>query len=129
LLQSDSFELMQFRVGLRQVGSKRVAGELRAVPRIRNQAAVRTRRLTLDESAELVAESTGMLLNNTPWHMPITEKPVLGDDRDLGIVNLTDDVHPIHLHMVKFQILDRRKFDAFQYMTAGRCATWAAAGP
>jgi spore coat protein A len=34
-------------------------------------------------------------------------------------VNLTDDVHPIHLHMVKFQILDRRRFDAFQYMTAG----------
>jgi len=33
-------------------------------------------------------------------------------------VNLTDDVHPIHLHMVKFQILDRRRFDAFQYMTA-----------
>jgi spore coat protein A len=35
------------------------------------------------------------------------------------LVNLTDDTHPIHLHMVRFQILDRRRFDSFQYMTAG----------
>ena len=60
-----------------------------------------------------------MLLNKTPWHMPITERPVLGTTEIWELVNLTDDVHPIHLHMVKFQILDRRRFDGFQYMTAG----------
>ena len=26
----------------------------------------------------------GMLLNNTPWHMPVTEKPVLEHGRNLG---------------------------------------------
>ena len=26
----------------------------------------------------------GMLLNKTPWHMPVTEKPVLDTHRDLG---------------------------------------------
>ena len=25
----------------------------------------------------MVQQSMGMLLNNTPWHMPVTEKPVL----------------------------------------------------
>ncbi len=79
---------------------------------------MQTRRLTLDESVNNVAESTGMLLNNTPWHMPITERPVLGTTEIWEFVNLTDDVHPIHLHMVRFQILDRRRFDAFQFMTA-----------
>ena len=26
-------------------------------------------------------------------------------------VNLTEDTHPIHLHLVRFQILDRRRID------------------
>ena len=65
----------------------------------------------------MVAESMGMLLNKTPWHAPITEKPVLGSTEIWEFVNLTDDTHPIHLHMVRFQILDRRPFDAFDYMT------------
>jgi spore coat protein A len=119
LLQSDSFVLMQFKVGAAKVADpSALPASLRAVPRILESSAVQTRRLTLDESVNTVAESTGMLLNNTPWHMPITERPVLGTTEIWELVNLTDDVHPIHLHMVKFQILDRRRFDAFQYMTA-----------
>ncbi len=90
---------------------------LASLERLAESAAVQTRRLTLDESQNLVAESTGMLLNKTPWHMPITEKPVLGTTEIWELVNLTDDTHPIHLHLVRFQILDRRRFDAFQYMT------------
>ena len=34
-------------------------------------------RLTLDESMDMVQQSMAMLLNNTPWHMPVTENPVL----------------------------------------------------
>jgi spore coat protein A len=68
----------------------------------------------------MVAESMGMLLNKTPWHMPVTENPVLNTSEIWEFVNLTDDVHPIHLHMVRFQILDRRRFDGFEFMTTGR---------
>ncbi len=56
-----------------------------------------------------------MLLNNTPWHAPITEKPVLNSVEIWNLMNMTDDAHPIHLHLVRFQILDRRRFDAFAY--------------
>jgi spore coat protein A len=35
-------------------------------------------------------------------------------------VNLTEDVHPIHLHMVRFQILDRRHIDVFDYTSANK---------
>ena len=111
LLVSDSFTLMQFRVSAAAVSDPSdLPAALRPLPRIAESAAVKTRRLTLDEKQNLVAESEGMLLNKTPWHMPITERPVLGTAEIWELVNLTDDVHPIHLHMVKFQILDRRRF-------------------
>jgi spore coat protein A len=45
------------------------------VPRIAESQAVVTRRLTLDEQLNMVSESMGMLLNKTPRHLPITEKP------------------------------------------------------
>jgi spore coat protein A len=120
LLASDSFTLMQFRVTAAKVADpSALPSLLRAVPRIPESAAVLTRRLTLDETENMVAESQGMLLNKTPWHMPITEKPLLGSTEIWELVNLTDDTHPIHLHMVRFQILERRRFDSFQYMTTG----------
>jgi len=120
LLVSDALVLMQFRVSASPVSDPSdLPATLRSVPRMAESSAVRTRRLTLDEQTNRVAESEGMLLNKTPWHMPITERPVLGSTEIWELVNLTDDVHPIHLHLVKFQILDRRRFDGFQYMTAG----------
>jgi spore coat protein A len=121
LLQSDAFQLMQFRVsGLPARDTSSLPAALRSGPRIAESAAILTRRLTLDEQENMVAESMGMLLNKTPWHMPITEKPVLNTTEIWELVNLTDDVHPIHLHMARFQILDRRRFDGFEYMTSGQ---------
>jgi spore coat protein A len=117
-LMSDAIALMQFRVGERPApDASQMPRALSDLERLAESAAVKTRRLTLDESQNLVAESTGMLLNKTPWHMPVTETPVLGTTEIWEIVNLTDDTHPIHLHLVRFQILDRRRFDAFQYIT------------
>jgi spore coat protein A len=117
VLKSEPFELLQFRVtASRASDPSSLPSTLRPVQRIAESSAVQTRRLTLDENLNRVAQSMGMLLNNTPWHAPITEKPLLNTTEIWEFVNLTDDVHPIHLHMVQFQILDRRKFDAFDYM-------------
>lgn len=120
-LESEPFSLMQFRVNdSRASNPSALPATLRPAPRLDESSAVLTRRLTLDENLNMVAESMGMLLNKTPWHAPITEKPVLNTTEIWELVNLTEDVHPIHLHMVRFQILDRRRFDAFDYMTAGK---------
>ena len=117
ILQSESFEILQFRVAAKasSADTSVLPAALRTVERIPESRAVKTRRLTLDENMNLVQESMGMLLNNTPWHMPVTEKPVIGTTEIWEIVNLTEDAHPIHLHLVKFQLLDRRTFDVFLY--------------
>jgi spore coat protein A len=121
LLESEALTLMQFRVTSAATPDPSVVpAALRPVERIAESSVIKTRRLTLDEQMNMVAESMGMLLNKTPWHMPVTENPVLNTSEIWEFVNLTDDVHPIHLHMVRFQILDRRRFDGFEFMTTGR---------
>ncbi len=46
------------------------------------------------------------------WHMPTTENPELGATEIWEIYNATGDAHPVHLHLVHFDILDRREFTA-----------------
>ena len=130
LLKSDSFNLLQFRVSATPVSdTSALPPMLRPLPRIPESQAIKTRRLTLDENMDMVQQSMGMLLNNTHWHMPVTEKPVVNTTEIWELVNLTEDTHPIHLHLVKFQILDRRKFDVFDYRSKGTLRYLAPAMP
>jgi spore coat protein A len=48
----------------------------------------------------------------------VQERPKLGTTEDWRLVNLTEDTHPIHLHLVQFQVIDRRPFDADGYKAA-----------
>ncbi len=46
------------------------------------------------------------------WHEVTTENPALGSTEIWEIYNATMDAHPVHLHLVNFEILDRRDFTA-----------------
>jgi FtsP/CotA-like multicopper oxidase with cupredoxin domain len=41
------------------------------------------------------------------WHSPTTENPALNDTEEWHIANVTGDAHPIHLHLVNFQVVSR----------------------
>ena len=58
------------------------------------------------------------LLNGQKWDALTTELPRVGDTEDWVIPNLTGDTHPIHLHLVQFQLVSRQKFDAAKYNAA-----------
>ena len=53
------------------------------------------------------------------WDAPITENPTFNDVEVWEVYNTTMDAHPIHLHLVAFQILDRQNFSATQDPVTG----------
>jgi spore coat protein A, manganese oxidase len=115
-LMSEYFDIMQFRVA--STGSKDTSAmpsALRAVPKTPESEAVQNRMLPLIEWDNKVAEPMIMLLGGKRWTDPITEKPRLNTVEIWNLINPTDDAHPIHLHLVRFQILDRRRFDKFDF--------------
>jgi len=46
------------------------------------------------------------------WMDPFTELPVVGDTEEWVIKNFTADAHPIHLHLVQFQVINREVWDS-----------------
>ncbi len=120
VLRSQALELMQFRVGARaSAGAAPLPAKLRPMAAIAPSAAVRTRRLTLDEYQDPKTHMMVMLLNGTRWSAPVTETPELDSVEIWELVNTTEDTHPIHLHLVRFQILDRQPFDADAFLASG----------
>jgi spore coat protein A len=118
LLNDDAVSLLQFRVSGSGVNDDSVLpSTLRGIEKLQESAAVKTRLLSLDEADDLVQNPVKMLLNGKSWHDPVTENPVLNSTEIWSFVNPTDDSHPIHLHLVKFQILDRRKIENFAYVS------------
>lgn len=53
----------------------------------------------------------GTLAQPWLWSDPITESISFGHTEVWEIYNVTEDAHPIHLHLVKFQIIDRQQID------------------
>lgn len=114
-LDTDSPDMFDPNVTLRADGGFSVAG-----------AVAKTRRLALFEGTDSlerlqpllgVAEPTRDVQGNIVdgslgWFEPITENPGLGDVEVWEIYNVTEDAHPIHLHLVSFEILDRESFTA-----------------
>lgn len=60
------------------------------------------------------------LLGQKHWDDPITEDPKAGSTEIWSFANATGDVHPIHLHLVQFQVLNRQPFDVKSYIETGK---------
>jgi spore coat protein A len=120
VLNNDVLPVMQFRVAGAAARQFAIPANLRALPRTSESEAVRTRVHSLDEILDDYGVVQASLLNNSHWHDPITEKPVLDTTEIWSFVNTTEDTHPIHLHLVRFQILDRQPFDLYNYQLNGK---------
>jgi FtsP/CotA-like multicopper oxidase with cupredoxin domain len=51
----------------------------------------------------------GQMEGSIAWHSPTTESPALDSTEEWEIWNATGDAHPVHLHLVNFEILGREE--------------------
>jgi spore coat protein A len=112
VLKNDAFEMMQFRVSKNPApDNSSIPTTLRPVVKTPETLALKTRNIPLIELKNSTGDSMTMLLGGRHWNMPITEDPVIDTVEIWELINTTEDSHPIHLHLVRFQLLDRRSFD------------------
>jgi len=52
---------------------------------------------------------TGQMEGSIAWHSPTTENPAVNSTEEWEVWNLTGDAHPIHLHLVHFEVVDRQE--------------------
>jgi spore coat protein A len=83
--------------------------ELMPFHKINPASATKERTLHLDETTDHYGRVLH-LLNNKTWDEPATEKPKLDSIEIWHLVNHFDFPHPIHLHLVHFEILGRKVF-------------------
>ncbi|ELY92320.1 hypothetical protein C483_08407 [Natrialba hulunbeirensis JCM 10989] len=96
-----------------------VPNELARVPEISLEDVDTKRYLTLtadkDEHGRMVHllgtedEQSGLAVDD-----PVTEEPTVGDTELWSFANLTDMSHPMHLHLVHFQLLGRQPLGEYQ---------------
>jgi hypothetical protein len=54
---------------------------------------------------------TGQMEGSIAWHSPTTENPALNHVEEWEIWNVTGDAHPVHLHLVHFEVLGRQEIN------------------
>lgn len=112
----DTGTIMEFRVTLplSSIDTSVIPSYLSSFPKMKEESASKARYLTLDEKTDQYGRPL-MLLDDKKWDAPITENPKLGTTEIWYLINLTKDSHPIHIHLIDFQVLDRRAFDVDRF--------------
>jgi spore coat protein A, manganese oxidase len=112
-------QVMQIRVGttVSHRGPTSIPSVLHGGRKADLDGAVTTRYITLNEID--TDEPTWFLnLNGVHFGEDATETPKVGTVEDWVYVNLTADTHPMHTHLVTFQVIGRTPFDVNSYEEA-----------
>jgi spore coat protein A len=113
-------QVMQIRVGttVTRTGPPTIPSQLLGGRRANLGNPVRTRFITLNE---IDTDEPTWFLNLNGVHFdegPVTENPRVGTVEDWVYVNMTGDTHPMHVHLVTFQVIGRTPFDVDAYEEA-----------
>jgi spore coat protein A len=116
-------QVMEFRVAPGPVADPTTPPQYLQLPAITPLgAAGTTRHLSLNEEAyeqeeppfegpvaALLGTYDSWTSTSTPllWMDPITENPALGGVEEWTLYNLTEDAHPMHIHLVQFEVVGR----------------------
>jgi spore coat protein A len=92
---------------------------LPAVPRLRPTPGIPERELVGQETED-PATGTPVVMKFNGWGSmdPVTDKVRAFTTETWAWINLTGDAHPMHMHLVSFQIVDRQPLDVDGYTAA-----------
>ena len=110
-------QIMEFRVGLAETPDRTTPPQFLVLPAVAPlPAPVRTRELALVEEMSMqwdgpAAAMLGTVEDGSPVHMmwadEVTENPNVGDTEVWELYNTTADAHPMHIHEVVFEVMNR----------------------
>jgi spore coat protein A len=126
----ETTNVMQFRVTVPLKGkdTSSLPDYLGKIDFLSRKMASRTRDLTLVKVEDEYGRSLN-LLDSKMWIDRISEKMELGTVEIWRLINLSEDDHPIHLHIVDMQILERQPFDVAHYQATGNLKFTGKASP
>ena len=105
----DLTEVMKFRVLAAAGDTDPLPATLRPVAPIDPASSVRTRDLRLKRTGDDGCGRQNWLINDLGWQT-ISEYPELGTVEIWRFINDSGVAHPMHMHLVAFQVLDRDGF-------------------
>ncbi|NOU92560.1 multicopper oxidase domain-containing protein [Paenibacillus sp. LMG 31456] len=117
----ETTDVMQFRVTVPLKGkdTSSLPEYLTKIDFLSRKQASKTRDLTLVRVADEYGRSLN-LLDGKMWIDRISEKIELGTVEIWRLINVSADDHPIHLHIVDMQILERQPFNVAHFQTTGK---------
>jgi len=106
-------ELMQFLVTIPLSSNGKSSSMQVAHPltRLDETESVATRDFILSEGIDHEGRGMCMEINGKRYDDPVTEIVKLGSIEIWRFINNTEDAHPMHVHMVQFQVLRRQGFN------------------
>lgn len=101
--------VMRFNVQSMQGHTAALPASLVPVPRIPEAQAVQHRSFSLAKEFDPGCGHDMWMINGMMWD-DITEYPIFGTTEVWSWVNRSGVTHPMHMHLVSFQVLDRQNF-------------------
>ncbi|CAI0547801.1 unnamed protein product, partial [Linum tenue] len=91
----------------REYDTWRVPRTLIKYPSPKLSGAARSRYIAMYEYASAADEPTHLYINGRSFEAPVTEKAKVGTSEVWYVINLTEDNHPLHVHLGLFTVMEQ----------------------
>ncbi len=106
-------EVMQFTVTERSSRKFSIPQKLNNIPKfVGNSKPINRTLFELDDS---LGKPIALYLDGQPFNNPPSEFIQVGSTVPFNFINLTPDIHPMHLHLIQFQVVGYHPFDVDAY--------------
>ncbi|CAH8308467.1 unnamed protein product [Eruca vesicaria subsp. sativa] len=104
----ENSKVMKFKIKHEsEKDTSRIPTKLIQYPRADVSKSVRTRYIAMFEYVSSADEPTHLYINGLPYNAPVTETPKIDTSEVWEVINLTEDNHPLHIHLGLFKVLEQ----------------------